>query len=250
MKLQTLNGQTSYQGLTIEKPISKILVCNATSDAIDQLITIDIVSKSGSQRNIYRKAILVDIAELSQEGEGYNMVSVNAVDGYYSVMQIDLSDGLGVELMNDEQIVISIENCNAAHTLHVFGIETPIYGRVVNKYNFNSIVTTNPTSRTINVNDNTSAIAVNLNTGFDKITLNFGGISCTYTKPELRQLMRDKNDLVFAADVLIEGDAVAQSVFAGATKYGRLSIPPQCTSVELFTTNTTLEYVIIERQTL
>lgn len=252
MKLNNLTGATSYAAIQIEKPITKLLIGNQTSAFNAETISIDFVGKSGKSKTICRKVLIKDLAEISQYGEGYNFASLSTakVDGLVNLFQIDLCGGSGVKLNNDEYIVVTLENTTAGDTLEIYGMETFQSESLAFKYNFNNINTSAATSRVINTDPSMEALCIDLTSGFDKILFNFPNASVSYTKTEVRQLMRDINDISFSADTLLEGDAVNQTILSGVVKWARLQLPEGCSTVELFTTAATLNYCIIEIQEL
>lgn len=244
--IQTLTGVTTKKSIEIRKPFSHLLIVKTgnTNGIVNERITATIKGLA-NEAAIITNLKIADVALLSQFGSGYLLRQVLSGGNIKSVYHLELSSNGGLLFSGQsEHCVIDLDNLESGATYDLFAVENLTASRSYVKYQTELVQGTEPTQRVFSLGSNAVMFAVKDNNALSKVTLTGNnGAQVTYTPEELRAMGRQLNGVAVGPDVLIEGDAINQTVNGGAVDF--FFIPAlNYRSAEVYTTGGTELQVI------
>ena len=219
MKLKSaLTGVTNFSDIQCQKAISHVLIVKVgAAGIVDEKINI-ILQDGSNQRKLTTNQKIRDVAILSQFGEGYLSQTVSA-GSVKSAYLLKLNETVGVEVADKCYLSIDLNALVAGSTYEVYGIECPVTERTFYSYNTTSIVGDEAQEKQYSVNPTAQLLGIRNNGALSKITVTYNnGQQVSYLPEELAAVTREMNDITQASDVLVEGDAVNQTILGGAAE--------------------------------
>jgi hypothetical protein len=212
-------GVTEIRDLQIQNSISHLLICkHGAAPITDEKITLVLKTGAGSSKNVIPLTKIRRPAVISQFGQGYQLVAVDA-DGVQSEFLISLSDFGAITLENSDYLSLDLTELVEGSTYSVFGLESPMKNRAYNEYNSQVITGQEAQNKAFTPDEDCKGIALSNNGSLSSIRLSYvNGSEVTYLPKELNAIMRNGNDISFAPDVFTEGDAYNQTVSGGGTE--------------------------------
>jgi hypothetical protein len=205
MKIQAKTNATFLDGMRAMKPVRGLVIVKNDTANVAGKFTTDIVevkkinSKTGAQKTIYPKMLILDAADIQASGEG--MFRLNTTK---SVAYLPVADD-GLDLDNDSYLEIELTSVStsATTTVTVYGLEdTEMTG---NNFEFIKLaIPAGETSKkyTVGSNDIVAVPTANI----VKLTLKSNsGQTAEYLKEELSALMDIQNDIVKIDTAVVYG---------------------------------------------
>lgn len=218
MLVKNFTGVANIQDVEIQKPVAKLLIVKTgVADTIlNEKVSIIYNDGNGNGKKITQTLKVRDLANISQFGAGYNLRQLTAVGNCKTVHQIDLTHGAAMPLSNNRNVKLSFDGLDPAATYSVYGLEVPFIDAKYNNYSQTIISGAESQTKSYTVGSDMHLLSIINNAGLASVRLKFtNGLECTYTREEAEALAREVNDIVEAADTMIEGDTLNQTTLAG-----------------------------------
>lgn len=218
-----VTGVTAINDIQIQNGISHLLILKTGGAAItDEKMTL-VLKTEGQSKNVFPLVKIRRPAVISQYGQGYQLIEVTDDDPLTinSAFLIDVSGGQhAVSLENGEYLSLDLTDLVSGATYSVFGIESPLRERSYREYNSQVIDGGESQLVGFNVDPATASICLSNNDALANIRLTFfNGNQATFTPTELNALMRNGNDIAFAADTMVEGGSINQTINGGGAEF-------------------------------
>lgn len=192
MKVKVITGATYMDSQKIYKPVGGVIIVKqgaSASEFANEVIELKRVnSKTGNTDHVYPKCKVLDVAEISAQGEGFYRQSATK-----SVCLLTFSDS-AVNLDNDRYLELELINLAASHTYEVYGLENN--GAVDKVYCFNKMtIAAGESVKKYTVGDN-ELLALPV-TGIANLKQwTNDGATIEYLPAELSALMDQENDII------------------------------------------------------
>lgn len=238
MKLKTVSSSQYIDSLKIYKPVSAVLIVKTgttSSQFANEIIELKrINSKTGNTTHVFPKCKVIDVAEISSQGEGFYRQGVTRSSAILS-----FSD-TAVNLDNDKYIEVEFQSLSTSHTYTIYGIEAS--GAVDKIYVFNKMtVASGETVKKYVVGDN-DLVALPISGIASLKVWTKDGATLEYQPDELSALMDIENDLI---NVNEKGATV--SVKFGSENWYLLSLS-QAKEFEIETTGGNVVFYLIDNK--
>jgi hypothetical protein len=213
-------GVKEVTDLQIQNSISHVLIVALGDNPItDEKMTLTLKTTGGQSKNVIPITKIRRPAVISQFGTGYQLVEKQADGKIKSAFLISISDFGAVVLENGDYLSLDLTDLDDTTTYSVFGLEAQFKNRAFNEYNSQVITGSEAQNKGFTPDENCKGIALSNNGSLASIRISYyNGNEVTYLPEELDAIMRNGNDVSFAADTLIEGDTINQSVLGGGTE--------------------------------
>jgi hypothetical protein len=213
-------GLASLADIQIQNSISHLLIIKSgTAEIVNEQITLVIKTGTGKSVPIIPLTKIRRPAVISQFGQGYQLIQQMGAGVVKCAFLISLSDYGAITLENADYLSLDLGLLDTTATYTVYGIESPNKVRAYTEYNSQVITGAEPQNKAYTPDDDCKGIALSNNGALSSIRLSFtNGNEVTYLPEELNAIMRNGNDIAFAADLMIEGDILNQTMSGGGAE--------------------------------
>lgn len=218
---QNITGVTSFKGLEIRKNFTHLIIeKRGTSNPMEnERISVSIKGLVNEQVSIPNLKVL-EVSLISQYGAGYILRQVGADGKVSSSCPIEISANGTLSLFDKEYVSVDLNDLESGAVYDVFAFEGLNESRDFVKYQLDLFQGGEPVQTNYALGASCAMLAIRDNGALQQVTLTGNnGKQVTYTPNELKCLNRQFNMIAVAADVLIEGDAINQSMMGGSVKY-------------------------------
>jgi len=213
-------GITEIKDLQIQSPIQCLLIVKSgAAEIIDEAITLSLKTGGAHSKNVIPLTKLRRVAVISQFGQGYQQIQQMGGGVVQCSFLLELSD-YAIAISGSDYLSLDLTNLVAASTYTVYGVESPVQHRSYNEYNTLTVTGADAQLKQYQVEPAAKLLALSNNAALSSIRMSYtNGTEVSYTPAELSAIMRQGNDVSFAADIMIEGDALNQTLQGGGTEF-------------------------------
>jgi hypothetical protein len=213
-------GVTEVKDLQIQKSIGHLIIVKTGAAAIiGEKITLRLNTQGGSSKTVIPLTTVRRCAVISQFGEGYQLIQDEGSSVIRSEFRIALSDMGAVELQNGDYLTLDLTELVSGSTYSVFGLESPTTSRQYFEYGSQVLSASEAQIKNYVPEADVVGLGLSNNGSLSSVRISYNnGNEVTYSPTELRAIMRNMNDVSFASDTLIEGDAISQSILGGGVE--------------------------------